>query len=93
MIEERVFDLVAVRSEESREIGKTSDAIVDIAGFEKGEHCFRCSRRGCLIAVNHGVDGKTFQFFLPPTKTVTLAGTSIFPEAKKSFSIQLHCDM
>jgi hypothetical protein len=43
---------------------------------------------GLLEAVNHGVDGKTFQFFLPPTKTVTLAGTSIFPEAKKSFSIQ-----
>jgi hypothetical protein len=36
-----------------------------------------------LIAVNHGVDEKTFQFFLPPPKTGTLAGTSIFPEAKK----------
>jgi hypothetical protein len=29
------------------------------------------------------MDEKTFQFFLPPPKTGTLAGTSIFPEAKK----------
>jgi hypothetical protein len=36
MIEERVFDFVAVRSEESWEIGKPSDAIVDIAVSEKG---------------------------------------------------------
>ena len=44
MIEERVFDFVAVRSEESRKIGKTSDGIVDITGFEKGEHCCRSNR-------------------------------------------------
>jgi hypothetical protein len=42
MIEERVFEFVAVRSGESRKIGKTSDAIVDIAGVEKGEHIRRC---------------------------------------------------
>ena len=41
MIEERVFDFVAVRCEESGEIGKPSDAIVDIAGSEKGEHSSR----------------------------------------------------
>ena len=64
MIEERVFDFVAVRSEESREIGKPSDAVVDIAVSEIGEHSSRrCSR--WLNTVNHGVDEKTFQFFCP----------------------------
>ena len=42
MIEKRVFDFVAVRSRHSREIGKTFDAVIDVAGFEKGEHdCIR----------------------------------------------------
>lgn len=88
MIEERVFDIVTVRSEESREIGKTFDDIVDIAGSEKGEHCRRCSCRRWLNTVNHDVDEKTFQFFLPLTKTVPLTMNSIFSETKKSFSIQ-----
>jgi hypothetical protein len=39
-----------------------------------------------LEAVNHGVGEKTFQFFLPPPKTVPLTRNSIFPEAKKA-----HC--
>lgn len=43
MIDERVFDFVAIRSEETRKIGKTSDGIVDVAGFEKGEHFCRSS--------------------------------------------------
>ena len=51
MIEERVFDFVAVRSEESREIGKTSDAIVDIAGFEKGEHWYCYNSRVVVLVV------------------------------------------
>jgi len=36
MIEERVFDFVTVRSEESREIGDLFDCAVDIAVSEKG---------------------------------------------------------
>lgn len=41
MIEEGIFDFVAVSNEESREIGYLSNCAVDIAGFEKGEHCRR----------------------------------------------------
>ena len=56
MIEERVFDFVAVRSEESREIGEGSDGIVDVAGFEKGEHCCirggGCSRVAVLVVLD-----------------------------------------
>jgi len=55
MIEECVFDFVAVRSEESRKIGKPSDAIVDIAGSEKGEHdCIRgcCRRCTCCLKLS-----------------------------------------
>ena len=36
MIEDRVFDFVAVISEESGEIGDLSDCVVDIAVSEKG---------------------------------------------------------
>jgi hypothetical protein len=41
MIEEGIFDFVAVSNEESREIGYLSNCAVNIAGFEKGEHCRR----------------------------------------------------
>ena len=52
MIEERGFDFVAVRREESREIGEGSDGIVDVAGFEKGEHCYCCSRVAVLVVLD-----------------------------------------
>jgi hypothetical protein len=39
-----------------------------------------------LEAVNDSAGEKSFQFFLPPPKTGTLTGTSIFPEAKKRFT-------
>ena len=56
MIEERVFDFVAVRSGESREVGEASDGIVGIAGFEKGEHCFFRSRNTCCAwSLSNGV--------------------------------------
>lgn len=64
MIQERVFDFVAVRSEETGEIGKCSDAIIDVAGLEKGEHCLY--RRVVLVArgLSIGVyQKKHFNFF------------------------------
>jgi hypothetical protein len=52
MIEERIFDFVAVRSEESREIGETSDAVIDVAGSEKGEHdCIRGDGSSCTCCL------------------------------------------
>ena len=68
MIEERVFDFVAVRSEESREIGEPSDGIVDVAGFEKGEHdCIRgscsCTCTCCLKLSNVLWVENHFNFF------------------------------
>ena len=64
MIEECVFDFVTVGSKDPGEIGKHSDAVIDIAISEKGEHClYRSRSRSCLNADNHSVDEKTFQFF------------------------------
>lgn len=78
MIQERVFDSASVRSEESREIGEASDSIVDIAGFEKGEHC--------VVVVLDVLDScqmesrrKTFQFFPRMRKSSSpTGGMSIF---------------
>ena len=39
MIEDCVFDFVTVGSKDPGEIGKHSDAVIDIAISEKGEHC------------------------------------------------------
>jgi hypothetical protein len=36
-----------------------------------------------LEAVKRSLGGKSFQFFLPPPKSVPLTRNSIFPEAKK----------
>ena len=64
MIEERVFDFVAVCNEYSREIGESSDGIVDVAGSEKGEHdCIRCGCSCCLKLSNILWVENHFNFF------------------------------
>ena len=71
MIEERVFDFVAVRSEESREFGESSEVIIDVAGFEKGEHdCIRggCSSCTCCLKLSMILWMKIISIFFASSK-------------------------